>query len=271
MPFRFLVLSALVSLTVVSISVPARAATGSTADVRVADAPAARAQAVSGSAPVLQQPTPMSLPFGTTADQTLHATDADGDSLSFSLGFGPSYVTVTTTGPGGGAATGNVHLAPSPGDVGSATASILVSDGFLQDARTLSITVTGPNAAPVLTQPGPMNSREGQFLNQALHATDSDGNSLSFFKVSGPEYLTVLTEDPGTGTAEGVATISPPAFSAGTTSGTIGVTDGALSDQKTFSITVTPNAAPTLDFISDVFVQARFVTDRSPWCPVRPS
>src|SRR4030095_11568414 len=58
-------------------------------------------------APVLAQPANMTVNEGATADQTLNATDPDGNPLSFTLVSGPSYATVTTTTAGTGTATGN--------------------------------------------------------------------------------------------------------------------------------------------------------------------
>ena len=196
-------------------------------------------------------------------DQTLHASDADGDSITFSKSFGPAYMTVTTTGPGGGSATGNVHLAPALGDIGTANGSIVASDGVLHDTRPLSINVIGQDRAPTLAQPSNMSARAGQTVDQALAASDPDQDPLTFFKVSGPAYMSVQTNEQGTGDAIGNVRIAPGAVSADTTSGTVGVTDGILSDQKSFTISVQANAAPTLEFIGDLFVSAGSVQDRT--------
>jgi hypothetical protein len=73
---------------------------------------------VSANAPILSQPADMTASEGARVDQTLTATDADGDPLTFSKVSGPSFVTVTTVSPGTGSATGNLHLAPGPNDAG---------------------------------------------------------------------------------------------------------------------------------------------------------
>src|SRR5437899_651951 len=80
-------------------------------------------------APVLDPIANMTVNEGATADQTLRATDADGDPLMFTLVSGPTYATVTTTTPGTGTGTGNVHLAPGFSDQGTAAATVRVSDG----------------------------------------------------------------------------------------------------------------------------------------------
>src|SRR2546427_2852836 len=50
--------------------------------------------------PVLAQPANMTVNEGATANQTLTATDADGQALTFTKAAGPTYATVTTTTPG---------------------------------------------------------------------------------------------------------------------------------------------------------------------------
>src|SRR5207245_2363737 len=69
-------------------------------------------------APVLTQPANMTVNEGATADQALNATDADNQALAFTLVSGPTYAAVTTTSPGAGTATGNLHLAPGFSDAG---------------------------------------------------------------------------------------------------------------------------------------------------------
>src|SRR5256712_14186708 len=74
--------------------------------------------------PVLAQPANMTVNEGATANQTLTATDADGQALTFTKAAGPTYATVTTTTPGTGTGTGNIALAPGFSDAGTATASM---------------------------------------------------------------------------------------------------------------------------------------------------
>ncbi len=231
--------------------------------IALADRASERAQAVSGSAPVLTEPAPMALDAGTTADQALFATDADGDPITFSKSFGPAYMTVTTVDPGSGSATGNVHLAPSLSDAGVVNGGIVASDGALLDARTLRITVNGPNSAPLLAQPADMSARAGQTVDQTLTATDPDQNPLTFSKISGPFYLSVQTIESGMGEAMGLARIAPTSLDSGTTTGTVAASDGLLSDQKSFGITVQANTTPTLQFISSMSVRVGSTQDQT--------
>src|SRR5437667_8166571 len=84
----------------------------------------------------------MTVNEGATANQTLSATDADGQALTFTKASGPTYATVTTTTPGTGTGTGNLALAPGFSDSGTATVSVSVSDGAGgTNSKSLTVTV----------------------------------------------------------------------------------------------------------------------------------
>src|SRR3989442_1105499 len=182
----------------------------------------------------------MTVDEGSTANQTLNATDADGQALTFSLNSGPSFATVTTTSPGTGTATGNLHLAPGSTDAGTYSATVRVTDGTANDDKSLTITVNnvGQNQARVLSQPPGMTVDEGSTANQTLNATDADGQALTFSLNSGPSFATVTTTSPGTGTATGNLHLAPGSTDAGTYSATVRVTDGTANDDKSLTITV---------------------------------
>src|SRR5438034_8686669 len=130
----------------------------------------------------------MTVNEGQVANQTITATDPDGNPLTFSKVSGPAYVTVTTTTQGTGTATGNIALAPGFSDAGTATASVSATDGSLSDGKSFTITVNNVNQNPVLAQPANMTVNEGATANQTLTATDADGQALTFTKAAGPTY-----------------------------------------------------------------------------------
>jgi PKD repeat protein len=239
-------------------------ASPASAEVSLSSTAATRAEAVSGVAPVLEQPSDMTLDVGEAADQTLHATDADGEPLTFLKQSGPDYMTVTTTDSGSGVATGNVHLEPGVSDEGSLLATVGVSDGTLFDSKFFRITVVGTPAAPVLTQPSDMTVSQGAAEPQDLFATDSNGDPLEFSLVSGPTFVTVATIDPGGGSALGQITVSPGYTDLGTFSATVSVSDGALTDEKTLSITVIEaDAAPVMVQPQDMHALVGYVLDQA--------
>ncbi|HZI89224.1 MAG TPA: PKD domain-containing protein, partial [Candidatus Polarisedimenticolia bacterium] len=202
-------------------------------------------------APVLAQPSNMTVAEGATADQTLTATDADGDPLTFTLVSGPSFATVTTTTAGTGTGTGNIHLAPGSTDAGTYIAVVRASDGSASNDKSLTITVTdvgGGNQAPVLTQPADMTVTEGQTADQTITATDADGDPLSFTLVTGPTFVTVGTTSAGTGTGTGNIHLAPGFADAGTYNVTVRVSDGTAADEATLLVTVlNQNRAPVAD------------------------
>jgi len=116
-----------------------------------------RGRYCTNSAPVLGSPANMTVEEGATADQTLSGSDADQDSLAFSLVSGPTYAAVTNV----TRTTGNLHLAPGAGDAGVAGAVVRASDGFLTDTRALTLFVTGIAAARAFTLPQDKSLRLG--------------------------------------------------------------------------------------------------------------
>ncbi|HKO21939.1 MAG TPA: PKD domain-containing protein [Candidatus Eisenbacteria bacterium] len=325
------------------------------ASVQLSTSTASRASAVSVSVPILQPPADMKVDPGQTADQVLHATDADSDPLTFSKLSGPDYMTVTTTESGAGTATGNIHLAPPPdtpfGSVlsvvavtdgtsrGQSTVHVLIStnpptleqpadmtvaeaevaeqtlngsdpdlnslafsvvsgpsfvtvttinyeqglirlapgladegvypvvvaagDGTATDSKTLTVTVEHTNEAPQIEQPGDMTVNSGETADQTLHATDPDGQPLTFFKYGGPAFVTLTTTDPGSGFATGNLHAVPTIFDTSTPEAgprqyevIVEVADGALADFKTVSVTVNYPAdnPPVLDQPADMTV-----------------
>jgi PKD repeat protein len=75
---------------------------------------------------------------------------------------------------------------------------------------------------------------EGKTADQVLNAVDADDEALTFSLVSGPTYATVTTTNATTGNIH----VAPGFGDAGTATAVVGASDGTLSDQKTFNITV---------------------------------
>lgn len=199
-------------------------------------------------APVLTQPANMTAFPGTTADQWITATDPDGQPLTFAKASGPTFMTVTTTSPGTGTGTGNIHLAPGITEpLGTSSATVSVSDGAVTDSKAFMVTVGQCHDNPVLAQPANMTVAEGATANQAIFGSDACGNALAFTKVAGPLFLFVTTTSPGTGTATGNIYLAPGFADAGTYGATVRVSDGSVTDQKSFAITVVQSCggAPT--------------------------
>jgi len=181
---------------------------------------------------------------GTTADQVVSATDPDGDAISLAFA-GPSFMVSLINVQVGNTVSATIHLAPPFGASGTFSGSVTATANGSTDHKSFTITVTSAlPAAPVLAQPSNMTVEEGHGSGQLLHATDANGDPLTFSLVSGPTFTRVTTSIPGTGSAEGLLHVDPGFNDAGTYTVTVGVSDGALDDTKFLYITV--NDVPTL-------------------------
>src|SRR5882672_6833325 len=157
--------------------------------------------------PTLAQPSNMSVDEGQTANQTLTATDPDGNSLSFSKASGPAYATISVT------------------------------DGIASDSKSLTITVNNVNRTPTLNAISNMTVNEGATADQIVAGSDPDGQALTFTKASGPAFMTVTTTNATTGNIH----LAPSFTDAGTYGASASASDGAASDTKSFTITVNNN------------------------------
>src|SRR6185436_8905967 len=145
-----------------------------------------------------------------------------------------------------------------------ATVTASASDGSLSDSKTITVTVTNTNRAPVLAQPANMTVNEGATANQVITATDADGQSITFAKVSGAAFATVTTTTPGTGTGTGNINLAPGFSDAGTSTLVVSASDGTASDSKTITVTVTNTDRPVvLNAIADMTVQAGATADQA--------
>jgi len=217
-------------------------------------------------APVLAQPANMTVQQGATADQSIAATDPDGQPLTFAKVTGPTFMTVTTVTPGSGTGTGNIHLAPGITEpFGTASATVSSTDGTLTDSKPLVITVGQCHDNPVLAQPANMTVHAGSTADQGITGTDACGSPLTFTKVAGPTFMTVFTTNPGTGTGIGDIHLAPGLVDVGSYSATVRVSDGAQSDDKSFAIQVNPSGggAPTLAQPADMTVTEGVTADQT--------
>jgi hypothetical protein len=179
------------------------------------------------------------------------ASDADGDTLTFSVSGLPSWVTLN-------ARTGRLSGTPTANDVGtSAIIVITVSDG--EDSASLpgfSITVS-PAATPTEPPPAPPANTAPRISGtppSSVQATTSYNFTPSATDTETPQSLTFsIANKPSWASFSAVSgrlSGTPSAGQVGTYSNiVISVSDGALSASlPAFSITVTPapNRAPSI-------------------------
>ena len=201
-------------------------------------------------APVISGTPATTVVAGTAYSFTPVATDADGQTLTFSIANQPSWAQFDT-------ATGRLTGTPAAGQVGTyAAITISVSDGSAQASLpAFSIVVssgTTPNQSPVISGTPPQAVTAGQTYRFQPVATDPDGQSLTFAIVNLPAWATFST---ATGELRG----TPGSANVGQTSNiVISVSDGqATASLPAFAITVlAANSAPTIAGVPPTSVTA---------------
>lgn len=178
-------------------------------------------------------------PASVLADQAYSfrptASDADGDTLVFSIGNKPSWATFSTS-------TGALAGTPTAAQAGTyANVVISVSDGKLTAVLApFTITVTAPvtNRAPTIGGTPVTAAESDRPYSFRPTAADADGDTLAFSIANKPSWATF---DVSTGTLYG----TPAAADVGSYGNvTISVSDGkAAASLAPFAITVAP--APT--------------------------
>jgi uncharacterized repeat protein (TIGR02543 family) len=182
-----------------------------------------------------------------TATLVGSATDADGNSLTYAKVSGAAWLSV--------ASNGGLSGTPTQSNVGANAFTISVSDGIAAPVTaTLNITVNNVNDAPVFAV-SPITGTTAienapYTATLAGSATDADGNSLTYAKVSGPAWLTVATNGSLAGT--------PTTGDVGVNSFTVSVTD-SIAAPIVATLNITVNAAsgggtPTLGHVSNIHI-----------------
>jgi hypothetical protein len=211
-------------LTAIARDAAGNATTSAGRTVTVYNAPA-------NAAPTMTQPANQTTAEGTAVSLALVASDPNGNPLTFSATGLPAGLTINTT-------SGVISGTPSYTTAGAFSVTATVSDGSLSASRTFSWVVTNTNRQPSLTQPANQTNPEGTAVTLSLSGSDPDSDPLSFTATGLPAGVTINI---ATGVISGTLTST----SAGNHSVTATVTDGSLSQSRTFSWTVSNvNGAP---------------------------
>ncbi|TAN62069.1 tandem-95 repeat protein, partial [bacterium] len=168
----------------------------------------------------------------------LSASDADGDSLTYSAAGLPAGATLSGQ---------TFSWTPNSTQSGSYTVTFTVNDGNGgSDSEAITITVVNVNAAPVLTAIGNKSIAENAALTFTISATDADGDTLTYSASNLPAGATFNASTKTFSWTPGYA-------QAGTYSAVhFQVTDGSLSASEDITITVNnANQAPALSAIGN--------------------
>jgi hypothetical protein len=182
--------------------------------------------------PVLLTESHQTLTEDTPLTLTLTAVDLDGDALTYSILANRLGVSATIT-------DAELTITPDENFNGSSTVTVIVSDGLADSGTAISLTVMPENDEPVLNDIANRSFEQASGATIALSGSDVDGDALSFSAQSlNPELVTATVE--GT-----ILTLAAADEFNG--SGTVSVTisDGELTDTKTFIATVTDGTEPS--------------------------
>jgi len=161
----------------------------------------------------------------------------EGDSLGFTAISSPSWLILTDEGNGSATLAGK----PSISDLGPHSVEIRVSDGRGgATSQSYQLMVGESNGEPFFTSSPVTTAYLGDFYSYSLSAHDSNGDALSFSLEPGaPDWLALIDDGTGSATLTGTPT-EDLAASGEVMDGnvTILVTDGAISVDQTFSLTV---------------------------------
>ena len=153
----------------------------------------------------------------------LLASDIDSPTLTYSITTQPQHGTLSGSGA-------NWVYTPALNYYGSDTFTYSVSDGQLSATATANITVNHVNQAPV-AQNVSATTNQNLATSITLHATDVDGDTLSYSVASQPSHGTLS----GTGA---VLTYTPANNYYGLDSFSYTVSDGSLTSTATVMLTV---------------------------------
>ncbi|HEU4725258.1 MAG TPA: hypothetical protein VFU59_08160, partial [Candidatus Eisenbacteria bacterium] len=199
------------------------------------------------SPPVLAPIADMTADEGQVVQQTITATDPDLQPLLFEKASGPLYVSVATTVPGSGAATGVVTLAPGPADQGVATATVRVTDGFTSDQRSFGITIidTSPHG-PVFYTENPVSIGVGQQRQIGIQVTDPDYDPITLSIAGRPSSVPNVLFGPneGAGSIASSYVIAPAPGDVGRSFVVLQAGDGHETAYARVDINVTGVALP---------------------------
>jgi choice-of-anchor A domain-containing protein/RHS repeat-associated protein len=175
--------------------------------------------------------------INTLYQYTPTATDADGDTLAFSLVAGPAGMVVDPI-------TGTVVWEPTAGQSGSQSVTLEVADGrggVATQSFTIGVSPVPLNHAPIFVSTPVVMALAGQPYTYTAQAVDPDNDPLTYAVLAGPTGMTI---DP----VSGEITWSPAAADAGPHTVTVGVKDGHGGfDVQNYTVTVSTGAGGEID------------------------
>ncbi|MDP2227395.1 MAG: putative Ig domain-containing protein, partial [Moraxellaceae bacterium] len=173
---------------------------------------------------------------------TVTASDPEGQTITFSLLIAPAGMTIHP-------ATGVISWTPPLNSNASANVTVQASDagglGVAAQVATQSfvIVITPENDAPEITSTAITSVLEDTPYSYQMVAVDAEGDPLTWSLLNGPDGMTL--------SASGLLEWMPPQDSNASVNVVVEVSDGQLSGNQSFTLSITPvNDAPVIDVLS---------------------
>ena len=197
-----------------------------------------RAGTTTNWAPVLDSEPDRTVAVNESLSITLSASDADGDSLTYSATGLPDGATFSGQ---------SFAWTPTTDQAGTYDVTFRVTDGQLSDSETVTITVGGSTVVasgqPSLDAIGNQSVDENEALSFAVSASDPDDDAITYSASDLPSGASFVSQN---------FTWTPTYDQAGTYQVTFAASDGENEDTETVTITVSNvNRAPVLSALSD--------------------
>ena len=182
-----------------------------------------------------------------TAIGTVTATDADGDTLTYSISG--SDIAIDSS-------SGVLTFAAAPDyeTKSSYAATVTITDGTRSDTQDITVTIANVNEGQSFTSSASFTAAENQTAIGTVSATDADGDSLSY-SISGSEI--------SIGAFNGVLTFTaaPDYETKSSYSATVTVSDGSLSTTQEIAVSISDiNEKPIITSASSYSVDENQTT-----------
>ena len=171
---------------------------------------------------------------------TISATDPDGDTVTYSLHNPPARAELDPS-------TGAFSWTPAYDQAGTYGVTFVASDGTNEDSETITISVWNAGRPPELTSIGDRSGSEGVPISLELSASDPDGDALTYSGQNLPDGATLSDQ---------TFSWTPGYTQAGSYDVTFSVSDGALDDSETVTLTIAnTNRSPSFTSTADQSVE----------------
>ena len=189
--------------------------------------------------PVFDSISNKTIAVNSTLSFSIHATSASGATITYSARNLPSGATFS------GSA---FKWTPTSSQAGSYSVTFIASAGSLQATKTVTITVTGANQAPIFTNIVDKSVHALSLLTFTLSATDPDGDTVTYSASGLPS---------GARLSGSTFTWTPTTYQLGVYTVTFIASDGKLQSSQKVAITVTgANKPPVVGPVSNQTVIA---------------